>query len=476
MSKSFKALWLVMVVLMGSITPVAALDDWQVSFQADASAYPVVNLYVTVTEGSGKLVTGLTKENFQITEDGQPVTIENFAGLGDPRPVDIVFVFDVTGSMQEEIDGVKQTCVTFAERLSSTGRDYRLGLVTFLDVIGRVYRADGNLTDNVQEFKGWIGELRANGGDDDPEIALDALLRAAQVKFRSNTQRILIVITDAPPHYQGDGTRFSSTTFDETMATLKKNNLTVYAVAPSSASMVRYRLPSGSGYEPLATTLGGKFYDIAHNADFTGIIDDIGETISKQYKLTYRTPRPTPDGTLRDIRVMASKEGKSGGGSGRYLETHLLNVRSDPLVGLACLVPLLLALVVPAALTRLRPVAGQPQPAVPTPPGPVYPSYPASPPPEPGTHSAPPRIPTVPMSPTPIPAVQAHPPGPTVAAVCFSCGAPLRPGAKFCAKCGAVQSAPSAMPVTAAAPATCPRCGNVIKPGARFCNRCGQAL
>jgi VWFA-related protein len=480
MNKPVKQLALVIVILTWTAVPVAAQGDFKISFQADASNYPAINLYVSVTDAGGQPVSGLTKDNFEVTEDGQPVAIDGFAGIGDPRPVDIVFVFDVTGSMRQEIEGVKETCVKFAERLSRSGRDYRLGLVTFLDVIGRVYRADGSLMDNVQEFKGWISELRAIGGDDDPEIALDALLRAAQMKFRSNTQRILILITDAPPHYQGDGTRFSSTTFDETVATLKKNNLTVYAVAPSSASMARYRLPSGSGYELLATALGGKFYDIEHSPDFVGIIDAIGVAISTQYKLTYRTPRPTPDGTLRDIRVKVGKEGKSGGGGGAYLERHLLNVKSDPWVGLACLLPLLVALLVPAASSLYRSTASAPQPAAVSP--------------LPSTYPTPPRVPTVPVAqtypvktqrggtyPTPPPPVQpAHtptvqpsPPAPATATVCSRCGAPLRPGAKFCSRCGAVHGAPSAVP---SAPAVCPRCGNVNKSNVKFCNRCGNQL
>ncbi len=453
-----KSLLFAVTVLMCATLPAGAQGDFKVSFQADASAYPVINLYVSVTDAVGQPVSGLTKDSFEVTEDGQPVTIDGFAGVGDPRPVDIVFVFDVTGSMRQEIDGVKEICVNFAERLSRSGRDYRLGLVTFLDVIGHVYKADGSLTDNIQEFKGWIGELHASGGDDDPEIALDALLRASQMTFRSNTQRILILITDAPPHYQGDGTRFSSVTFDETIATLKKNNLTVYAVAPSSASLTSYRLPSGSGYESLATTLGGKFYDIERSPDFTGIIDAIGVAISTQYKLTFRTPRPTPDGTLRDIRVKVSKEGKSGGGGGTYLERHLLNVKSSPQVGLVCLLPLLVTLIAPAILKLRRPVV------------PVL-SPPVATPPSEGTWQ--PRVPTQPVYPSPTPPIQVHPPTTPVVAVCSQCGAPMRPAAKFCARCGAALGITSTGGVI---PVACPRCGNVIKPNIKFCNRCGNQL
>ena len=66
---------------------------------------------------------------------------------------DIVFVLDVTGSMGDEIDGVKNHIVEFADSLSYRGIDFRLGMVTFLDVIENVYP----FTRDVSSFSraGW---------------------------------------------------------------------------------------------------------------------------------------------------------------------------------------------------------------------------------------------------------------------------------------------------------------------------------
>ncbi len=82
--------------------------------------------------------------------------------------------------------------------------------------------------------------------------------------------------------------------------------------------------------------------------------------------------------------------------------------------------------------------------------------------------------------------------------VCASCGASLKPGAKFCPSCGgkvgeAAEKAPAASvpetkPEVKAAPVpdkkedapaaeavTC-SCGNVLKPGAKFCPKCGNKV
>ncbi|MGN0412333.1 MAG: zinc ribbon domain-containing protein [Lachnospiraceae bacterium] len=55
---------------------------------------------------------------------------------------------------------------------------------------------------------------------------------------------------------------------------------------------------------------------------------------------------------------------------------------------------------------------------------------------------------------------------------CRNCGAPLAPGVKFCARCGA--PAPALAPTQAPGNVSfCPSCGNAVAPGTRFCMSCG---
>ncbi|HJU11790.1 MAG TPA: hypothetical protein VJ728_12985, partial [Candidatus Binataceae bacterium] len=89
-----------------------------------------VQLDFGLTDQSGQPVGNLTKDDVQVFEDGQPAKILYFRGVGQGRPVDIVFVLDVTESMQPYIDAVKQNMINFAQDLAQNHRDYRLGLVT----------------------------------------------------------------------------------------------------------------------------------------------------------------------------------------------------------------------------------------------------------------------------------------------------------------------------------------------------------
>jgi VWFA-related protein len=273
-------------------------NDYQVTLaQVDANRHPEITLYVNVRDAGGNHVAGLTRERFRVTEDGRAVTLADFAGTRDKRIVDIVFVFDTTGSMSDEIDGVKETCIEFAQKLVDKERNYRLGLVTFGDAVRAVYRSDDDLTANAEEFKEWIGKLKARGGGGEKENPFGAIKRALRMNFRAGTQKIFILITDAPPHHYGDppdsSVRFSDQDLRvERIATLLQDQVvTLYAITMDHDE-----------YRQLADDTNGDFYKLKKNTDFTDLIANLGAQISHQYRLVYTSPRDARRGD-RDIVV-----------------------------------------------------------------------------------------------------------------------------------------------------------------------------
>src|SRR5579863_1608993 len=280
-----------------------------------------------LTDQSGQPVGNLTKDNVEILEDGKPGKILYFRGVGQGRPVDIVFVLDITESMQPYIDAVKQNMINFAQDLASNNRDYRLGLVTFEDYVVSAYpdcrcEYQKTMTSDVQKFISWVGTLHAGGGGDIPEDQLDALAYASTLPFRPEAQGIVILITDAPPHVAGDGPDRSGDsayrehhpdpnadvteeTADTVAAKLQKNALTLYAVAPPPFIAPQY-------YQIVQTT-HGKLYNIVSEQDrFSELVREIGHSIATEYSLTYLTPRPIEDGTNRSVELKVTYNGESG--------------------------------------------------------------------------------------------------------------------------------------------------------------------
>jgi len=284
-----------------------------------------VELDFGLTDQNGQPVGNLTVANVKVFEDGKPAQILDFRGAGQGRPVDIVFVMDITESMQPYIDAVKQNMISFARDLQANNRDYRLGLVTFEDFTVSKY-ADCNcayrkqLTSNVNEFIGWVGSLHAGGGGDIPEDQLDALAYASTLPLRPDAQAILILITDAPCHKRGDGpdrggdlayrqhknpnADVTNLTPDDVAKMLRKQGITLYAVAPPP-----FIEPA---YADIVKATHGRLYNIVSAENhFDELVRELGHSIATEYSLTYRTPRPIEDGTNRSVELKVDYNGAS---------------------------------------------------------------------------------------------------------------------------------------------------------------------
>jgi len=292
-----------------------------------------VQLDFGLTDQNGNPVGNLKPSNVKVFEDGKEAKIVDFRGVGQGRPVDIVFVMDVTESMQPYIDAVKQNVIAFAQDLQANSRDYRLGLVTFEDYVISKYpdcncEYRNTMTSDVKKFTDWVGSLHAGGGGDIPEDQLDALAYASTFPFRPEAEGIIIIVTDAPPHHDGDGSADSAhdqafwdhhthgmqvtdLTGSKVAAMLKKNGLTLYAVVPPPFIAPEYQ-------EVVDATHGRSYNIITEEGRFPSLVREIGHSIATEYSLTYRTPRPIEDGTNRSVELKVDYNSEAGDAATSY--------------------------------------------------------------------------------------------------------------------------------------------------------------
>ncbi len=307
-----------------------------------------VQLDFGLTDQNGNPVGNLRPDNVKVFEDGKEAKILDFRGVGQGRPVDIVFVLDVTESMQPYIDAVKQNVISFAQDLQSNSRDYRLGLVTFEDYVVSAYpdcncAYRNSFTSDVKQFSDWVGTLHAGGGGDIPEDQLDALAYAAKFPFRPEAEGIIIIVTDAPPHHDGDGSadtahdqafwdhhtrgvQVTDLTGTKVADLLKKNGLTLYGVVPPPFIAPEYQ-------EIVDATHGRSYNIITEEGRFASLVREIGHSIATEYSLTYRTPRPIEDGTNRSVQLKIDYNGNDGEADTAYQVRGLggaaINVPAD---------------------------------------------------------------------------------------------------------------------------------------------------
>ena len=86
----------------------------------------LVNVGFSIRDDRGSLVTNLTRDDFEVTEDGVPQKISFFARSGDV-PLNLGLIMDVSGSQQSfikphhnDVSGVLEECAGAAgSRLSA---------------------------------------------------------------------------------------------------------------------------------------------------------------------------------------------------------------------------------------------------------------------------------------------------------------------------------------------------------------------
>jgi hypothetical protein len=137
---------------------------------------------------------------------------------------DIVFLVDVSGSMQPCLDALVRNIEVFVDSLSrgdannaAPVKDWRGKIVGYRDYEsadseGLPWIEDHPFVRDAVALKAQLGTLRAQGGGDEPESLLDALYTVATMeaspkgaqaeeptkwRYRSDAARVVVVFTDA---------------------------------------------------------------------------------------------------------------------------------------------------------------------------------------------------------------------------------------------------------------------------------------
>jgi len=96
---------------------VSVLADQQPTFRSSVRTVPV---YATALDASGRLVPDLAQEDFEILDNGKPVSISQFSN--DPQPFTVVVMLDTSASMTEHLKLLNQAAEQFLIRLLPVDR------------------------------------------------------------------------------------------------------------------------------------------------------------------------------------------------------------------------------------------------------------------------------------------------------------------------------------------------------------------
>lgn len=127
----------------------------------------------------------------------------------DALRLDLMFLLDTTGSMEDELTKIQTTIDSIAQRIDGfTPRpQIRYGLVAYKDNGDDYVTLPTPFTSDLDAFRAQLGQLSALGGGDTPE-AVDEALYEGVIRAEWSEEpavRLIFLVADAAPHVPGSG-------------------------------------------------------------------------------------------------------------------------------------------------------------------------------------------------------------------------------------------------------------------------------
>jgi Ca-activated chloride channel homolog len=266
-----------------------ALGAQQPTFRSGTQTVP---LYITVTDSGGRLVPGLTKDDFTVLDNGVPQEITVFDNT--VRPITSVVMLDTSGSMTLNLDLMKAAAEQFIIRLLP---DDKAMVGAFNN---KVEFADTGFTNDRDDLARAIRELDFGNMTRLWDATAQSLEQLAGVEGR----RVVLVFTD------GDDTG-SSASLGKVIDRARADEVMVYAIGLESVymgapgRMVRTR-PDG-GLRKIAEETGGGYFELKKTEELGPAFTRVAQELHSQYLLGF-TPK-TLDGKVHKLEVRAKDPG-----------------------------------------------------------------------------------------------------------------------------------------------------------------------
>ena len=277
----------------------------------------VVQLFFNVKDKRGALIPNLTKNDFQILEDGKPQTIKYFAAESN-LPLTLGILIDSSGSQARVLDMEKQVGGEF---LSQILRDKDLAFVIDFDVNVELLQ---DFTSSVRLLKTALNQARINtaggsgtgipglGGGTVPTqgaprgtLLYDAVYLASHDELAQQVGRkAMILLTDG----QDEGSQLK---IKDAIEAAQKSDSIVYALLCADRGFYGgFGGYSGEGeMKKMTQETGGRVIDVGNKYEkLKEGFDQIANELRSQYNIGYSSTNPALDGTFRKVEIHASNK------------------------------------------------------------------------------------------------------------------------------------------------------------------------
>jgi VWFA-related protein len=262
--------------------------------QVFRSGVDLASFGVTVVDRKGGLVTDLTKDDFEVREDGQLQAITLFSrGDADEAasPLHLGLLFDTSSSMEESINFSRSAAIKF---LNTVHEAQDITLVDF-DTEVRVVRY------GQHDFPRLVERIRKRKPDGNTAL-YDALGVYLDGASQEEGRRTLVLYTDG-------GDTSSSMSYTEAQTLLRASDVTLYAIGFLTHLSQSLQMDQRLKLRTLAEVTGGLAFFPTVIKDLDPTYDKIAAEIRSQFTLGYLSTNAKLDGSWRKVEIKVNRPG-----------------------------------------------------------------------------------------------------------------------------------------------------------------------
>lgn len=265
------------------------------------SGTELVDVYVTVTDGDGRLVPDLTREDFAIFDDGEPQVIELFEN--SVRPITVVVMLDTSISTTNVLDLIMAGAEQFLIRMLP---DDRARVGAFNDKIEIV----------PAEFTGdrdrLIAELDGLDFGNDTRLH-DAVAACLDALRGSAGRKVVLVLTDGQDSASAVGWR-------DVRARAAAEEVMIYAIGLEVEyfdGVRNRRTRPDRSLRALAEETGGGYFELRATDELGATFTRVSQELHSQYVLGFSPA--ARDGRMHEVEVRVGRRGMSARARRSYL-------------------------------------------------------------------------------------------------------------------------------------------------------------
>lgn len=256
----------------------------------DHSRFPFVEAYVSIEDQ--ELFKEADKKYIVLKKiDDETAKINAYELEKRNFPVELILVLDVTGNMLDRYAALPAELKEFQGHLKRNGKSCRFGFITFADKEEDI--STFALTENMAEVEQFFAQLTPIEGGDYEENPYAAILKLDEMSFSPESQKIVVLITDGPPHIKGDRLNGGDYSFESTefISEYIVNSNYYFFTATYNRDDVVEDENEQKRFQEYKRLINGKesnFYDIESLDNLGSILDSLEQKIGKQVRVTFQ--------------------------------------------------------------------------------------------------------------------------------------------------------------------------------------------